>query len=264
MPGRRRPPTHSAALFETGCEVFFAFNGTAANALALASLCQVLSQRDLRGLRPCRDRRVRRAGVLLQRLQASDRADRGRQADAGARQGPGRQPPRHPLPAAPRRDDHPADRDPDRSTPLAELRALSAVCRDLGLALHMDGARFANACASLGCSPADMTWRAGVDVLCFGGTKNGMHAGEAVVFLRSHASGGFRLSLQAGGPARLEDALSCRRPGSACWRAAPGLANARHANACATRFSQTVAGIPGVRVLFPVEANACSWRCRPR
>ena len=63
-----------------------------------------------------------------------------------------------------------------------EIRALSAVCRELGLRLHMDGARFANACAALGCSPAEMSWRAGVDVLCFGGTKNGLAVGEAILF----------------------------------------------------------------------------------
>src|SRR4029077_6481718 len=65
---------------------------------------------------------------------------------------------------------------------LDEIRALSATCRELSLRLHMDGARFANACASLNCSPADMTWKAGVDLLCFGGTKNGMAVGEAILF----------------------------------------------------------------------------------
>eukprot|EP01035_Chromulina_nebulosa_P040780 gene40780-55127_t len=65
---------------------------------------------------------------------------------------------------------------------LDEVKAISAVCRDLGLSLHMDGSRFANACAGLGCTPADITWRAGVDVLCFGGTKNGIAVGEAIIF----------------------------------------------------------------------------------
>lgn len=65
---------------------------------------------------------------------------------------------------------------------LDELAALSAVSRDYGLPVHMDGARFGNAIAALGCTPADMTWKAGVDVACFGGTKNGCMGVEAVIF----------------------------------------------------------------------------------
>lgn len=63
-----------------------------------------------------------------------------------------------------------------------EIRAISSVCREPGLKLHMDGARFAQACAALDCAPADISWKVGVDVLCFGGTKGGMGVGEAVVF----------------------------------------------------------------------------------
>ncbi len=65
-----------------------------------------------------------------------------------------------------------------------EVGALCEVARRHGLAVHMDGARLANAVASLGCLPAETTWRAGVDVLSFGGTKNGLAIGEAVVFFR--------------------------------------------------------------------------------
>jgi threonine aldolase len=65
---------------------------------------------------------------------------------------------------------------------LDEIRAITAVARDFGAPVHLDGARFANAVASLGCSPADMTWLAGVDAVSFGGTKNGLMGVEAVVF----------------------------------------------------------------------------------
>ncbi|MEQ6248844.1 low specificity L-threonine aldolase [Sulfitobacter sp. HNIBRBA3233] len=65
---------------------------------------------------------------------------------------------------------------------LDELRALTAVARDAGLPVHLDGARFANALVSLGCSPAEMTWKSGVDVVSFGGTKNGCMGVEAVIF----------------------------------------------------------------------------------
>ncbi|MEZ5996822.1 MAG: beta-eliminating lyase-related protein [Hyphomonadaceae bacterium] len=63
----------------------------------------------------------------------------------------------------------------------AEIAALGAVAREAGLAFHMDGARFANAVAALGCAPADVTWRGGVDLLSFGATKNGALAAEAIV-----------------------------------------------------------------------------------
>ena len=66
---------------------------------------------------------------------------------------------------------------------LDEIRAVSGVCKSHGLPLHMDGARFANALVSLGCTPAEMTWKSGVDVLSFGGTKNGCWCAEALVFL---------------------------------------------------------------------------------
>jgi threonine aldolase len=62
-----------------------------------------------------------------------------------------------------------------------EIRTISNAAKRLGLILHVDGARFANAVATIGCSPADLTWRSGVDVLSFGGTKNGLGFGEAIV-----------------------------------------------------------------------------------
>ncbi len=100
-----------------------------------------------------------------------------------------------------------------------------------------------------------MTWQAGVDVLCFGGTKNGMHAGEAVVFFDAKMAEdfGYRCK-QAGQLASKMRFLSAPWVGmieSGAW-----LRNAAHGNACATRFAGAVAGVPGVRALFPVEANA--------
>lgn len=65
---------------------------------------------------------------------------------------------------------------------LEELSALTAVAREFGLSTHLDGARFANAVAALGCTPAEMTWKAGIDCVCFGGTKNGLMGVEAVIF----------------------------------------------------------------------------------
>ncbi len=119
----------------------------------------------------------------------------------------------------------------------------------------MDGARFANACASLGCSPAEMSWQSGVDVLCFGGAKNGMAIGEAVLFFdRSLASDFDYRCKQAGQLASKMRFLSAPWVGmleSGAW-----LRNAAHANRCARQFAALIDGIPCVKLAQPVEANA--------
>lgn len=81
---------------------------------------------------------------------------------------------------------------------LDELRALSAVAKDYGLPVHLDGARFANAMVTLGCTPAEMTWKAGVDVVSFGGTKNGCMGVEAVVFFDPAKAWEFELRRKRG------------------------------------------------------------------
>jgi threonine aldolase len=81
---------------------------------------------------------------------------------------------------------------------LSELRALTAVARDFDLPVHLDGARFANALVALGCSPAEMTWKSGVDVVSFGGTKNGCMGVEAVVFFDPDKAWEFELRRKRG------------------------------------------------------------------
>jgi threonine aldolase len=136
-----------------------------------------------------------------------------------------------------------------------ELRALSAVCVKHGLRLHMDGARFANACASLGCSPADLTWRSGVDVLCFGGTKNGMAIGEAILFFNRKLAEDFDYRCkQAGQLASKMRFLAAPWVGmleSGAW-----LRNAEHANASARYLASQISEIEGIRVVSEPEANA--------
>ncbi|MCJ2015354.1 threonine aldolase family protein [Methylobacterium sp. J-076] len=241
-------------LFETSCDVFFAFNGTAANALALAALCQSYHSVI------CADS----AHVETDECGAPEFFSNGSKLLTVRTEGGKLTPPAIRALATNRNDIHfPRPRVVTITQPtetgqvytLAEIRALSDECRQLGLALHMDGSRFANACAGLGCSPADMTWRAGVDVLCFGGTKNGMHAGEAVVFFDAKLAEdfGYRCK-QAGQLASKMRFLAAPWVGmleSGAW-----LRNGAHGNACATRFAAAVAGMAGVRALFPVEANA--------
>ena len=118
----------------------------------------------------------------------------------------------------------------------------------------MDGARFANACAFLGETPAEMTWKSGVDVLCFGGTKNGMAVGEAVIFFNRKLSEDFDYRCkQAGQLASKMRFLTA--PWVGMLETGAWLKNARHANACAQHLAQQIEGIPGIQIASPVEAN---------
>jgi threonine aldolase len=137
---------------------------------------------------------------------------------------------------------------------LDEVAALSAVCRRHGLKLHMDGARFANALAHLGCSAAAMSWQAGVDVLSFGATKNGALAAEAVVFFDAALADGFERRRKRAGQlwskmrflsAQLEAYLD-----GGLW-----LRNAAQANRMAQALAGVLREIPGVSVIQDVQAN---------
>jgi threonine aldolase len=119
----------------------------------------------------------------------------------------------------------------------------------------MDGARFANAVSSLGCSPADITWRAGVDVLCFGGAKNGMAIGEAVVFFNPELAEEFDYRCkQAGQLASKMRFLSA--PWAGVLENGAWLARAGHANNCARILAERIKNIGGIEIMFPVEANS--------
>ncbi len=135
-----------------------------------------------------------------------------------------------------------------------EVRAIASIAHGRGMRLHMDGARIANAIASLGCSPADVTWRAGVDALSFGGTKNGLPFGEAIVFFDralGEEFGGRRM--QAGQLASKMRFLAA--PWLGVLHDGAWLRHAAHANAMACRLRDAIAGVPGTRLLAPVEAN---------
>jgi threonine aldolase len=143
-----------------------------------------------------------------------------------------------------------------------ETRALCDVAKQFRMGVHLDGARFANAVVKAGCSPADLTWRAGVDILIFGGTKNGAMAAELMVVFkpemmeelrfRWHRSG-HRLSkmrfLSSQFDAYLENDL---------W-----LRNARNANALAARLREGLETIEGIEILRPVDANILLVRLAP-
>lgn len=136
----------------------------------------------------------------------------------------------------------------------AEIAAVAETAHASGLILHVDGARISNAAAFLGCSLAEMITATGVDVLSFGGTKNGMMFGEAVVFLRPELAEGFRFvrknSAQLASKMRYVSAQFEALFGGDLW-----LRNARHANDMARMLAKGMAGVPGVEISQPVEAN---------
>jgi threonine aldolase len=136
----------------------------------------------------------------------------------------------------------------------AEVTALCKLAHAHGLKVHMDGARFANALAHLGCSPADATWRAGVDAMSFGATKNGAVGAEAVIFFHPEDVQDFEYRRKKSGhllskmrfiSAQLDAYLRDDR-----W-----LSHAAHANALAQKLAEGLSRVEGARIANPVEAN---------
>ena len=252
------------ALFDhPDADVFFVFNGTAANSLALASLCQsyhsvICSPVAHVETDECGGPEFFSNGskLLVAELDA-EHAAQGKLSPAAVR-----------AVVAKRSDIHypkPKVLSITQSTELGtvygvdEIRALTATAQSLGLRVHMDGARFANAVAHLGCHPADITWRAGVDVLCFGGTKNGLPVGEAVVFF--NRDGQSRLSEDFAYRVKQAGQLASKmRFISAPWLGLlendTWLKHARHANAMAARLHGALSQVQGVRLLGAPQANA--------
>lgn len=136
-----------------------------------------------------------------------------------------------------------------------EIRLLADLAHDRGLLLHMDGARLANAAAALDRPLRAITADAGVDVLTFGGTKNGLLGGEAVVFLDPSHAEAFRFirkqGMQLASKMRFVAAQFDALLGTDLW-----LRNARHANAMARRLALGLGAVPGVTVTQSVDANA--------
>jgi threonine aldolase len=240
-------------VFETKCEVFFVFNGTAANSLSLASTCQ--SYHSIL----CHET----AHVETHECGAPEFFSNGTKVllVSGAN---GRMDPAVIEKAVTRRGDihYPKPRaiSLTQATEVAtvysidQLKAIREVARRHDLKIHMDGARFANAVVSLGVAPKEITWQAGVDVLCFGGTKNGMAVGDAVVFFNAEMAREFDYrAKQAGQLASKMRFLSAPWVGmlsDGAW-----LRHAAHANRMATLLEQELRMIPGIEILYPREAN---------
>lgn len=245
-------------LFDIDCDVYYVFNGTAANSLALASLCQsyhsvICSPVAHIETDECGGPEFFSNGSkLLVAESQSDAARLGKLTPEAVS-----------TLVTKRRDIHyprPKVVSITQATEMGtvytvdEVRAIAWVAQKHDLKLHMDGARFANAVAHLGCSPADITWRAGVDVLCFGGTKNGLPIGEAVVFFDRKQSEDFAWRVkQAGQLASKMRFISAPWVGlleNDVW-----LRNASHANAMAQRLYSGLQRTAGVQTLHAPQAN---------
>ncbi|MFJ4681886.1 threonine aldolase family protein [Streptomyces sp. NPDC088789] len=135
-----------------------------------------------------------------------------------------------------------------------EIRRLSSIAGDAGLRVHMDGARFANALVHLGATPAEMTWKAGVDVLSFGATKNGAMTADAVVSFDPALSAELAFRAKRAGQLtskmRFQTAQLDAYLTDGLW-----LANARRANAMATRLGDGLKAVPGITLLAAPQAN---------
>ncbi len=241
-------------LFETKCEVFFVFNGTSANSLAVSSLCNSYHSLLCHEL----------AHVETDECGAPEFFSNG--TKVLLLRGPdGKVTPAEIERMVHKRSDihYPKPRvvSVTQSTEVGtvytpdELKAIGAVAHGLGLRLHMDGARFANAVAALGCKPKEITWQSGVDVLCFGGTKNGMAVGEAVVFFKKELAHEFEYRCKQAG-----QLSSKMRFLSAPWvgmlKDGGWLRNATNANTMAALLEEKLKGVPGAKQLFPRQANA--------
>jgi threonine aldolase len=240
-------------VFETDCEVFFVFNGTSANSLSLASLCQSYHS------------------ILCHELAHVETAECGAPEFfangtkvlllSGAM-----------AKVEPKAIEHAVHRRTDIHYPkphvlsltqatelgtvysFEELKALTDIARRCRLRVHMDGARFANAVVALGLTPKELAWEAGVDVLCFGGSKNGMALGEAVVFFNTELAREFDYRCKQGG-----QLASKMRFLSAPWvgmlQDGAWLRHAAHANAMAKALEAAIRPLPGVQVVYPVQTN---------
>ena len=137
---------------------------------------------------------------------------------------------------------------------LDEVRAIADVKAQRGLRLHMDGARFANAVARLGCSPAELTWRSGVDIMSFGATKNGGALCDAIVVFAPDLADGLAVQLRRAGQVwskmRFASAQLMAYIENGLW-----LDIARASNAIAARIAAGLRGLPAARLLAPIQAN---------
>jgi threonine aldolase len=140
-----------------------------------------------------------------------------------------------------------------------EIEAICEFALKHSLLVHMDGARFANAIATLNSAPKSITWELGVDVLCFGGTKNGTAAGEVVIFFNKDLAHEFDYRAKQGGQLASKMRFLAA-PWAGLLRDDAWIENARHANQCTKLLAEKLTAIIGCKPVFPIESNAVFFR----
>ncbi len=248
--------------FETDCDVFFVFNGTSANSLSLASLCQSYHSVI------CSDV----AHVETDECGAPEFFSNGSKL-LTSKTLLGKHDPADVERLITHRTDlhypRPKALSLSQSTELGttyrpgEVAGLCSLAHGHGLRVHMDGARFFNGLAALGCAPADITWRAGLDVLCCGGTKLGMAVTEAVVFFNHDLAQEFEYRCKQAGQLcskmRFISAQWLRILKDETWRK-----HADNGNRMARLLADGLGHLPGAQILYPVDANAVFARLPER
>ena len=249
-------------IFETDCDVYFVFTGTAANALALAQLCKsfqsvICHQHSHIQTDECGAPEFFTGGSKLLLVRGADGKIDIDQVEALLA--------RHNE----LHSHKPGAISISQATEFGtvytsdQIAAIGDLARTHRLFLHMDGARFANAIASLNCAPKAITWEAGVDVLCFGGTKNGAAAGELVIFFDKDFSREFDYrTKQAGHLGSKMRFLAA--PWLGLLTGDVWLRNAQHANDAARRLADRLEKEAGIQSVFSVEANAMFVSMRER
>ncbi|MGA8658019.1 MAG: low specificity L-threonine aldolase [Chthoniobacterales bacterium] len=248
-------------LFETECAVFFVSNGTAANCLGLAAGLRPFSaiiahQQSHLETDECNAVGFFNQGVKVIGVGGRDAKidpDSIEQSICGQREVHASKPRAISITNA---------TELGTVYRVAEIRVLTAIARDHNLIAQLDGARFANAIAHLGCAPAELTWKAGIDVLSFGGTKNGLAFGEAIVFFRTDLAADFAYRMKQSGQLASKMRFLAA-PWLALLKEGLWLRRASHANAMAERLCQKIALLPGIRILYPREANSVFAKLSP-
>src|SRR6476469_1932270 len=241
-------------LFEVDCDVYFVFTGTGANALGLAELCQpfhgvICHERAHIQTDECGAMEFHTRGAKLFWTKTNDGKIDLRETEKLISQ-------QVELHGHMMRAISIA-----QATELGtvyttdEVEAIGAFARAHRMLLHMDGARFANAVASLGCTPKTITWKAGVDVLSFGGTKNGIGTGELVIFFDKESPRDFQYRVKQAGHLGSKMRFLAA-PWLGLLNGDVWLRNARHANEMARELAQRLKNEGGPENVYPVESNA--------
>lgn len=240
-------------LFETDCEVFFTFNGTAANSLALASMCQsyhsiICHEMAHVETDECGAPEFYSNGTKVLLVGGDNgKIDLNAVKDIAQRRSDVHFP-KSKVISVTQPTEMGTVYTPD------ELQAIGEMAKGLSLRLHMDGARFFNALASLDVSAKEISWQCGVDVLCLGGTKLGMPVGDAVIFFNKELANEFEYRCkQAGQLASKMRFLSA--PWVGMLENEAYLKHARHANDCARSLAEQLSQFSEIKLVAPVEAN---------